>query len=441
MRKSPFNTAKISIFLFFLYVMFADLFDRFLPSIIRLLLWIITIILFAISKPKSAIFRINKNTALVSILTLFFLFYNNVGLKNGVYMTVAKFIFFSLFAFLLCYSNMHHKRCVKYIASFGLIHVFATYLFFFLPRLYSKMYFVWGRWPGGSGRGAYGYRAALSDHYSGNGMMLALTSISLFSFIISYKDKSQTKAKKIYIILFLVAFFAVILTTKRAHLLFGVVAMIIVYYYCNPEKIHSRGFKIIVAGLIAIPVIYFISSKVPLIQAVFNRFHDLDEDGHMLNRYKMWEIAWNMFLKKPLLGNGWSSFRFALFDSYLGDKYGYMNAHNVYIQLLAEVGIIGFIIYMSVLIYLMWIAFKLLRIYNKINYYDPEISIPLYFSATFLVFYTLYSFTGNCFYDKMEPFYFVAGAIVLGNNKSVKSFISSYKSISPNSITEKVEQL
>lgn len=414
MRKMKLSLQNISLLLFLVYAMFSDLYDAILGSYLRLLLWGLSLALLLCSQLSTKRLGIKKNTLFIASMVLFFLFYNNAGLRNGTYMIVVKFLFFTIYAFFLCRSKMMYDVGVGYIVIFGMIHVFATYFFYFVPSLYRIMYFIWGEWPPGTGLGKYGYRAALSDNYSGNGIIIAITYLAVFSFIMCYRGKQFERKKRFYIGLFLLAFYSVILTTKRAHLLFGLVAMIVVYYFCNPKEIHSKGFKFVVIGIISIPIIYWISLRIPALGEALLRFQDLDEDSHMINRYKMWKIALDMFSKKPILGNGWSSYRYALFGSYLGDRYGYMNAHNVYIQLLAEVGIAGFLLYMSILIYLIWNAFKILRTCNKYSITDHQLLVPLYFSAAFLVFYSLYSMTGNCFYDKVQPFYFLVGGIIMG---------------------------
>ena len=433
MTKLKINLTQSALIIFFGYAMFADLIDQYAGNILKMIVWFLTLTMFFVSV-RNRTAKFNKNAFYVVLLVLMFLFFNNYGLKNGTYMTTVKFIYFGIFSFFISRSPKSFPDCVKYICLFGFVHVLFTFLFYLVPSLYGRMYSVWGKWPSGTGLGKYGYRAALSDHYSGNGMMLALTYLAAFAVLMSAKGNLSKRQRNIYLLLFSLAFFAVILTTKRAHLLFGVMSMLVVYYFCNPEKIHSRGFKIVIAGLLLIPVIYLISLKVPAVNAVLTRFQDLDEDSHMLSRFRMWEIAWNMFLRKPIFGNGWSSFRYAMNSSYLGARYGYMNAHNVYLQLLAETGLAGFFLYMSILIYLIWNSFKLLRICTKKSIREPGLLISLYFSSAFLIFYSLYSFTGNCFYDKMEPFYFAVGGLIIGCKITMKqahlldrSIIQPYK--------------
>lgn len=45
---------------------------------------------------------------------------------------------------------------------------------------------------------------------------------------------------------------ALLLTSKRAHLLFGVATLIVVYYVVNPEKRLLKSFKLMMAAVAAL---------------------------------------------------------------------------------------------------------------------------------------------------------------------------------------------
>ena len=81
------------------------------------------------------------------------------------------------------------------------------------------------------------------------------------------------------------------------------------------------------------------------IQGVFGT-GDMDSSGEL--RERLIEIAWDSFKEKPILGVGLDCFRLVS-----GDILGrYYYAHNNYLELLADIGIIGFISYYSGYLYL-----------------------------------------------------------------------------------------
>lgn len=68
----------------------------------------------------------------------------------------------------------------------------------------------------------------------------------------------------------------------------------------------------------------------------------------MTTRFKMWNMAKVLFLNSPLIGNGINSFK-----SYINAQYNglwYVQPHSTYWQLLSETGMIGFIIFIKLMI-------------------------------------------------------------------------------------------
>lgn len=55
----------------------------------------------------------------------------------------------------------------------------------------------------------------------------------------------------------------------------------------------------------------------------------------------LWSLAWSGFIEKPLFGHGWGGF--AVIAPQSGNIHA-TNAHNIYLQLLCEVGIVGFVL-------------------------------------------------------------------------------------------------
>jgi O-antigen ligase len=62
-------------------------------------------------------------------------------------------------------------------------------------------------------------------------------------------------------------------------------------------------------------------------------------------RLVLWGIAWDFFRHSPVLGVGWGNF-VVLYGSYVSDiswiPEGQFEVHNIYLQLLAETGLVGF---------------------------------------------------------------------------------------------------
>ena len=184
--------------------------------------------------------------------------------------------------------------------------------------------------------------------------------------------------------------------------------------------------KIAIFLLIAVGLLQILSETVPAMGYVFERFQSLGEDDSTLERLAMWDLAIKKFKEAPLLGNGLWSYRFfykqelgAYFHPY-EEKYQYLNAHNVYLQLLCETGIIGFGLYMASISLTLYKTIKnAKRIMLLDEYY---LRYAVIFSLVFQLFYIIYSFTGNCLYDVVFPFY----AIAIAMNMSVDGYLRTY---------------
>ncbi|MBA3912402.1 MAG: O-antigen ligase family protein [Acidobacteriales bacterium] len=106
-----------------------------------------------------------------------------------------------------------------------------------------------------------------------------------------------------------------------------------------------------------------------------------ETENSLLTRLLLWSIAYKMFLSHPVLGVGPKNYvslvpHFATFEEMMGAEA--LDPHNVWIQLLAEQGLVGFIIYLV----LTWALLKLagLRLRSRMNEVGRSLSL-LYFGA------------------------------------------------------------
>ena len=69
-------------------------------------------------------------------------------------------------------------------------------------------------------------------------------------------------------------------------------------------------------------------------------------------RVELWKQAISLFVEHPILGIGWGGFANSVSESYRSVHGQVYNAHNIYLQFLAETGIIGTLIIVSCLVWL-----------------------------------------------------------------------------------------
>jgi putative inorganic carbon (HCO3(-)) transporter len=109
---------------------------------------------------------------------------------------------------------------------------------------------------------------------------------------------------------------------------------------------------ILVAALIAWPLTPKESAHAARLKGV----DDFTRDS----RVALWGAAAVIFLEHPILGAGFGTYRF-LFHRLIPGIRDDLDAHNLYLQTLAETGIIGFLIFFATVVAFVRIAVRLLR--------------------------------------------------------------------------------
>jgi putative inorganic carbon (HCO3(-)) transporter len=99
-------------------------------------------------------------------------------------------------------------------------------------------------------------------------------------------------------------------------------------------------------------------------QQTITRLEEVD-DFTTLSRLALWGTAAQMFIEHPVLGVGYGNYR-ALYSDFMSDvEADQMDAHSLYLQLLAETGIVGFALF------LLPVILVLLRIVPLLGSFDP----------------------------------------------------------------------
>lgn len=338
------------------------------------LIWIPTIFIPVLSNLNNFVYRTNVHTDSLTYT----------------YKYVAVLILFIVSK----YNFKWIKSSLSVIFIFCNIYVFCTLLFYLSPSLYlgkviyifpkSVYYELYKNYTNGS-------MAGLTTHYSTNGMYMSIAVAIGFSML--FNNKLSKLKKYSY---FLITFIALILTGKRGHLLFTIMAMIITYYLYKSNKPRGRVIKILFYVSIAIIVFLLFSLVIPEMMNVINRFVTKIQVGDVTSgRIDIYKYAWNYFKSSPILGIGWSQFKYlteGLDSQYL------LDVHNVYLQLLCETGVVGFAIFTIPFVYTYFTTIRLFVLCRKRNIQIDNICYFI-FSVFMQTFFLLYCFTGNPLYD------------------------------------------
>lgn len=154
------------------------------------------------------------------------------------------------------------------------------------------------------------------------------------------------------IIISLIIFFGILLTGSRGALIAIVVAVIIGLFSYKKD---IKSILKIIAFLILLIIMGYFALKILPDELITNRFNlnilfgQNELASHSHSRYKIWGYALELIIDKPILGYGLGNF-----FSAIATIYRVCASHNMYILLMVEGGIIGFLIFL-IPIFILWI--------------------------------------------------------------------------------------
>lgn len=126
------------------------------------------------------------------------------------------------------------------------------------------------------------------------------------------------------------------------------------------------------------------------------------------NRNWFWEMAFELFRKNPILGSGINTYDYLYNSRKQGLSYiAFAGAHNSYIQLLAETGIVGEILFLIAIGGAIFFSIKCIA-----NTHNSKYIVYAIFSVISQIFILIYAFTENPFYQPQQfIFYFLTLSI------------------------------
>ena len=213
-----------------------------------------------------------------------------------------------------------------------------------------------------------------------------------------------------YIIQSLIVMVALMMTGKRTLFIIPI-AVLLIYVI-----LFSKNNKFIKLAGVGLGITIFIIGAyvlVPGASLIINRI--VNSEGDVLSgREVFWNYAMEMFRQNPLFGKGFLSFNdYAFYRGfrYYGERWNYQ-AHNVYIQLLAETGIVGFLL-MTLLIILM-----LFKTISAVKEKPVFWNILLIY---WIILFGVYSFTGNTLYYPCQLIVLIIIILLVSNIKVADS--------------------
>ena len=337
---------------------------------------------------------------------------------------IIKYVFAILLLYCFCKKKESGMYLVNGLVVVGVIFAGATFLFYFFPNIYlnsvvpkladylketAVIMMRTNRYPG------------LTGHYSTNGTYLAIGFGAVISTIFCKAGEKKKNSK--YLIVCLLILGALLLIGKRAHLVFSVAAAFGVYWLSNDKDKVNRLIKLLGIVLVA-PILFVIMvNQIPALSNTFNRFSETADSGDFLmSRGLFYAEAISQFKSHLLLGCGWKQMVNLLAH----------DVHNIYIQLLAETGLVGFSFYIILFVSGLLMAVRLVKMAASSTSESIVDKKIIYFAAYYMFFCILYGFTGNPLYDE-QPFYLLMisyGILLFYSREGLDNEESTYFDIS-----------
>ena len=369
---------------------------------------------------------------LVSIILLFvaeqlLLAPHSMFPENSMKVAINRSVILIIGAFLSLRGNWF-KIGIKILYLFSCAHAAFTVISYLLPSFFNNKilpflpqeisseityFLVRNLYPG------------ITDQIGRNGFYITVGISILYCQVIISNWKSNRYKYAQLLFLFL----ALLLTGKRGHLLANL--MVIVFISAIYSKYRNKNFilKIIKTVFILVFITFLLVIIFPEAAAPFMRFIARQGGDQSSGRFVLFSYALDMFKQKPILGWGPGTF---------SNLFGIGN-HNVYLQLLSENGLVGFTLFVSML--LVNLANTLRRLKLSIqNNSSSQVTIHLLFSLYVQVYYLIYGMIGNPLNDGfILIIYLIAASIpytVRINENRTIMFVTSFRTTYSHALTK-----
>lgn len=287
------------------------------------------------------------------------------------------------------------KEDNKYIVAFviiGIILFIGCLINFLSPSVYNAYILPLFT---SSDQNSLEWQASFGTSYPGFTSQVGYTSFFLSTAIGGLFCFRKNTFGHLFIPLELILMFGMLLTGKRGPFVYLIIALLIIYFFeSHGRDRFIRVFQIIGIVLFIYLVMFLLAKYTgnASIERIFDSLqtfvttHDVEDAGREQLRNKAMEY----FYTNPIFGIGWGNFRrmYTLRSTHV---------HCIYIQLLCETGIIGF------LVFCLFFAANLFGTISKLkNCRDAMEKSWLMFSIFMQIYFLLYGITGNPLYDVEE---------------------------------------
>ena len=387
-----------------IFICFSYMFGKDRTLILGGVLLLVGYIVFKNIKEDTSKFKICKSDIIVVLLIILMsisMIYSIDFLLSLRYIQ----IFIMLFIIKLCIQNIEKnflKILIKVLFVLSFVHVLATYIYTIYPELIWKinsLFMTQEQYEYNKSLMKYGVNAGICPEHALNATYITMFVTIVFSNVVTNKSK-----KIVNYVFLILGLLALGYTGKRGFAVADVLAMVIttVFYLKKKGKIVKRLFYYIIFLCIAIIVIL----QFPATQKLIERFTGSDGTTLLNGREEIYAKIEENIEDNFFLGSGINTTQIITSGN---------DGHNTYLQILSELGCIGFVFYITLL------GYNYLKAIQLDNYNVENKDVYLIISLYFQTFFLAYGMTGNPLYNPVSILvYFLVTIFNQKNDKKEK---------------------
>lgn len=358
---------------------------------IEIALVAITLLLYVYFQKKLIVNKVMIVWMFSMLIATFSIFYSVIMEESGkICILFFSFIWMSTF---FSYSDSDNYKMINFLCGCCGMHVVFSLWQYFNANTFYKFYSIF----------ANGQNYADNVSFYRNGRICGITSqtgangfyISIFIIIVFDKllKCNKIKTKFLLFTIIIISYLMLICTGKRAYLLGLIFVLFAIWYIYNKGYNMRKKFVKLCIAILAVSVFAYVMIRTNAVNTVILKFVYNASRGDITNgRIDLWRQTIDIFKEHFIFGTGIKSI-----PTIIGE-----GTHNVYIQLLAEVGIFGALFFYGALFY------PLIKIVNII-WRRRDLNMKVMVSFSIQLFFLIYCLSGNPLYDhKMMWIYAVA---------------------------------
>lgn len=314
--------------------------------------------------------------------------------------------FYSIYAvfllFVLSYTDNWYNIFKNIIIFFTIEHIAATIFCYLFPNIYLR--YILPLFPKSVhemliAQFNAGEIAGITQHYSTNALYLA---VGFIINVYNFEKKEPRKKRVLYYILIAFNFFALLLTGKRVQVIFPLASLLFVQIIKNLNNLKKFAKRFLLSCTVLIVTILICSLIVPSILTPFKRTVDGIVKGDMFDSRKpLYSLAIKEFKEKPIFGIGWGNYKYVYYEKMKVKEMDLMDTHNIYLQILCELGLVGFVFFTYIFLFLLIYSIKMLiKELNKRKKDNKKIRTICLF-ITIHIYFLMEGLFGNPLYDVM----------------------------------------